>query len=170
MRAHDPAAAHLAGGAVEVLLAEAQAGEDLLGLGFEAVAAQLVEAVVDVVMNVLGVQRLDGMIGLPGLEDAAELRVFGRDGGGQFDDGFVGHRGAFLRQIADGDAAFAGDVAGIGGFLPENDGEKRGLAGAVRADQPDAVLAVHLERGVGEQNAFAVCLADAGQSQHEPTV
>ncbi len=43
---------------------------------------------------------------------------------------------------------------------------KRGLPRAVRTDQPDAVLAVHLQRRVGEQHALAVCLADACQSQH----
>jgi len=30
----------------------------------------------------------------------------------------------------------------------------------------DPVLAVHLQGGIGEQYAFAVCFADAGQSQH----
>ena len=59
VRAHDPAAAHLARGPVEILFAEAQAGEDLLGLGFEPVAAQLVEPVVHIVVDVLRVQRLD---------------------------------------------------------------------------------------------------------------
>ena len=39
--AHDPAAAHFAQGTVEILFAEAQAGEDLLGTGFELIAAQL---------------------------------------------------------------------------------------------------------------------------------
>ena len=41
------------------------------------------------------------------------------------------------------------------------------LPGPVRADQPDPVLAVHLQGGVGEQYPFAVCFADAGQSQHQ---
>ena len=43
VRAHDPAAAHFARGPVEILFAKAEAGEDLLGLGFELVAAVLSE-------------------------------------------------------------------------------------------------------------------------------
>ncbi len=35
VRPHHPAAAHLARGPVEILVAEAEAGEDLAGLGFE---------------------------------------------------------------------------------------------------------------------------------------
>ena len=145
VRPHHPAAAHLARGPVEILLAEAEAGEDLLGLGFEAIAAQLVEPVMHVVMDLLRVQRLDRVVRLPRLEDAAELRVFRRDGRGQFDDRLVADRRVLLRQIADRDAAFAGDLAGIGGFLAQDDRKERGLPGAVRADQPDAVLAVHLQ-------------------------
>ena len=38
--AHDPAAGVFAGGLVEVVLFEAEAGEDFLGLGFELVAVE----------------------------------------------------------------------------------------------------------------------------------
>ena len=122
--AHHPAAAHLARGPVEILLAEAQAGEDLLGLGFEPIAAQLIEPVMHVVMDVLRVQGLGRMVGFPGFEDAAQLGVFRRDGGGQFDDGFIADRGVFLRQIADGDAALGGDLACVGGFLAQDDARR----------------------------------------------
>ena len=114
MRAHDPAAAHFACGPVKVLFAEAQAGQDLLGFGFEPVAAQLIKPVVHIVMDFLGVQGLGRMVEFPGLEDAAELEVFRRDGRGEFDDGLVGDGRVFLRQVADGDAAFRGDFARIG--------------------------------------------------------
>ena len=145
VRPHHPAAAHLARGPVEILVAEAEPGEDLLGLGFETIAAQLVEPVVHVVMDLLRVQRLDRVVRLPRLEDAAELRVFRRDGRGQFDDRLVRHRRVLLRQIADGDAAFGGDGARVGGFLAQDDREQGGFPGPVRADQPDPVLAVHLQ-------------------------
>ena len=56
--AHDPAAAHFAGRPVEILFAETEAGEDLLGLGFQAIAAEFVEAVVDIVVDFLRVQGL----------------------------------------------------------------------------------------------------------------
>ena len=153
------------------MLAEAEAGEDLLGLGFEAVAAQLVEAVVDVVVDVLGVQRLDGVVGVPGLDDAAELGVFGGDGGGQLEDGLVAGGGVFLRQIADGDAAFAGDVAGVGRIPAPRMMEKSVVLPApFGPTRPMRSSRLTCKRGVGEQDAFAVGLADAGQSQHEPPV
>ena len=166
VRAHDPAAAHLARRPVKILFAKAEAGEDLLGLGFEPVAAQLVEPVVDIVVDVFHVLRLDGMVGVPGLDDAAELGEFRRDGRGQLDDGFVAGRRAFLRQIAEGHIPFLDDFAGIRRFGAEDDGKQRGFTRAVRADQPDAVPAVHLQRGVGEEHAPAIRLADVRESQH----
>ena len=68
------------------------------------------------------------------------------------------------------DAAFrAHGLPVVRRFRAEDDREQGGLARAVRAHQPDAVLAVHLQRGVGEQNLPAERLADAGKSQHERT-
>src|SRR5207253_3379616 len=52
MRAHDPAAAHLAGWAIKIFFAKTQAGEDLLGFGLEPITAQFVKAVVDIVVDV----------------------------------------------------------------------------------------------------------------------
>ncbi len=166
MRAHDPAAAHLPRRPVEILFAKAQPGKDLLGLGFKLIAAEFVETVVDIVVNFFRVQRLDGMVRFPGFDDPAEFRVFGRDRGGKFHDGFIPHGRAFLGQMAEGNAAFENDLAVVGGFFAENEGKERGLPGAVRSDQPDAVLAVHLKRGVGEQDASAVRFADAGKREH----
>ena len=53
MRAHDPAAAHFARGTVEILFAEAEAGQNLFRLGFELIAAEFVKPVVDVVVDFL---------------------------------------------------------------------------------------------------------------------
>jgi len=167
VRPHHPAAAHLARRAVEVRLAKTQPGEDLLGPGLQAVAAQRAKAIVRVVMDFLRGQRRGRVIGFPGLEDAAQPGVFRGDGGGQFEDGFIGDRGAFLRQVAKGNAALAVELAGVGGLLPEDNREQGGLAGSVRAHQPDAVLAIDLQRGIGEQHPPAVRLGDAGQRQHD---
>ena len=167
VRAHHPAAAHFARGPLEVALAETQAGENLLGLRFEPVAAQLVEAVMHIVVNFLRMQRLDRVIRFPRLDDAAQLHEIRRDGRGEFNHSFVaGHRG-FLRQVTERDAALTAHLAIIRRFRAEDDGKERGLPRAVRTDQPDAVLAIHLQRGLGEQNLPAVRLADAGKSQHE---
>ena len=164
VRPHHPAAAHLARGPVGILVAEAEAGEDLPGLGFETIAPQLVEPVMHVIMDLLRVRRLYRVVGLPRFENAAQLRVFGRDAGRQFYDGFVCHRGIFLRQVTDGDAAFGGDGARVSGFLAQDDREQSRLPGPVRADEPNPVLAVYLQQCIREQHPFAVRLADAGQS------
>ena len=57
VRAHHPAAAHFAGGPVEIFFPEAKPGENLLGFGFETIAAQLIETIVHIIVNLLGVQR-----------------------------------------------------------------------------------------------------------------
>src|SRR5262249_54952876 len=96
MGAHDPAAAHFAGWTVEVLFAEAEASENLFGFGFETIAAEFVEAIVDVVVDFFGMKGFDGMIGFPGFEDAAEFDEIGRNGGSEFDDGFITDGSVFL--------------------------------------------------------------------------
>ena len=166
MRAHHPSAAHLARGPLEIALAKSEAGENLLGLGVETVAAEFVEAVVDVIVNVLGMLRLDRMVGFPGFENPSQLRELRRDGSGQFDHRLVAHRRALLRQITELESALHRNLAGIGRRLAEHDGEERGLPRAIRADQPDAVFAVHLQRGVGEQRLSAIRFTDARESQH----
>ena len=130
VRAHDPAAGHLARGPVEVRVAEAQALENLLRAGLDLIAIQLVEAVVNVVMrvNVVRVGRL------PRLELAAHLDEVRRDGGGQLDDGFIPGGRALLRQVAQRDAALEIDLPIIRRVGLEDEREERGLARAVRSD------------------------------------
>ena len=120
-----------------------------------------------VVVDFIRMQRLDRMIRFPGLDDAAQFDEFRGDGRGQFDDRFIARRRGFLGQITDRDAAFPAQLAFIRRFRAQDDGKERGLARAIRTDQPDAVRAIHLQRGLGEQNPPAVRLADVGKSQHE---
>ena len=117
-------------------------------------------------MDFLPVQRFDRMLGFPGLDEPTEPCVLGRDGAGQFHHRFVAPGGAFLRQVTEGNVALPGDLAGIGRLGSQDERKEGGLARSVRADQPDAVLAVDLQGDVGEQHASAVSLADAGESQH----
>ena len=164
--AHHPAAAEFAGGAVKVLFAETEAGEYLLGLGIELVAAEFVKAVVGVVMDFFRVSGVNVVVGIPGQDEFAEAGEFGGDGGGEFEDGFVPGGRAFLREIAEVDAAFLDDLAGVGGFLTEDDPKERGLAGAIGADEADAVLAVHLQGGLIKEHLAAIGFADFRKSQH----
>src|ERR1043166_182013 len=164
VRAHDPAAAHLARGPVEILFAKAEPGENLLRLGFEPVTAQFVEAIVNVVVNVLRMQRFDGMILFPRLQNAPQLREFRRDRRRELNDRFVRDRTILLRKVADAHPALARGLAFIRGFFAQQYGKERGLPRAIRTDEADSVLTIHLQRRVGEQNPFAVRLADAGKS------
>ena len=167
VRAHDPAAAHLARRALKIAGPEAQTGENLPRFGLQAVAAQLVKTVMNVIMDIFRVQCLDRMIGLPGFEDTAQFGVLRRDGGGQLDDSFITCGRVLLWQIAEGNAAFEGDLASVGLLVAQDDREKRGLAGAIRSHQANAILSIDLERGIGEQDPFAVGFCEAGQRQHE---
>ena len=168
VRAHDPAAAHFLRRPVKILFAKAETREDLLRLGLDLIAIQFVEAIVDIVVNFLRVQRLDWMIRLPGFDDAAESREFRRNGHRHLHHRLVTGGRAFLRQITDRDVALSHDLAVVRRGFSEDEGKERGLARAVRADQPEAVATIDLQRDVGKQSPSAVCLADAGKCEHEP--
>ena len=161
MGAHDPAAAHGAGFAVEVAVAEGEAAEDAFGFGFEGVAAEFVEAgegfVVDFFVAALGFVFLDGFF---------EGGDFGGDGGGEFEDGFVCGGGGFLGEVAEGAAAVEDDAAVVGGVAAEDEGEEGGFARAVGADEADAFSVVDLEGDVLEEGAGAVGFRDFGEREH----
>src|SRR6516164_3410481 len=121
MCSHDPPSAHFPGGPLEIFFAKAQARQNLLGLSLEAIAAELVKAIVHIIVNGFRVQRLDWMIHFPGLYDATKLYVFRCDAGSEFENGLICNRGVFLRQIAEGNTAFLRDLALVSPFLPKND-------------------------------------------------
>ena len=75
--------------------------------------------------------------------------------GRQLEHGLVADRRGFLRQMADRRLRSTRHFARVRRVAPEDEREERGLARAVRADQPDAVLAVDLQRHVLEQHAVA---------------
>ena len=98
--AHDPAAGVFAGGLVEVVLLEAEAGEDLLGLGFELVAVEVGELVLG--LGEIRMREVAGFLVLAhGAEDADHFRS---DAHGDLDDRFIGGLAGFLGEVAgDGD-------------------------------------------------------------------
>ena len=163
VRAHDPAAAHLARGAVEVGLAEGEAAEDALGFRLELVAAEL-RVLAERVVGLLGIGRASARtIG----EDAHELAVLRRDGAREFKDGLVAGGGGFLRQVAERGVLVEDDAAGVGLAGAEDDGEQRRLARAVRADQRDALAEVDAQRHLFKEGACAKAFADIGQGKHK---
>ena len=143
VRAHDPAAGERLGEFVVVGFAEAEAGEDLLGAGLE--------RVVDVpVVVVLGL----------------ELAAAGRD----LEDRLVADGRAFLREEAEVRAAFPFDQAFVRLVLVEDDVEERRLAGAVGADEAEAVRPGDVQRDLREQGAGSVGLGNIGNRQHRKGV
>jgi hypothetical protein len=130
--AHDPAAGEGFGELVGVVGFEAEAIEDFAGARFE--------GVVDVVVVLGGLQFF----------------AAGRD----VEDGFVAGGRGFLGQVAEVGAAFPLDGAGVGFLFAEDEAEERGLAGAVGADEAQAVGAGNEQRDVREEFACAVGLGD----------
>ena len=69
-----------------------------------------------------------------------------------------------LRQVPD--LADDVDLAGVRDALPRQRGEGGGLAGAVAADQADAVARLHAEGGVADEDAGAGTKLEAGRRYH----
>src|SRR5436190_15129831 len=88
--------------------------------------------------------------------------------GGDFQNGFIAGRGAFLREKAERYAALESDLAIIRRLLAKNQGKQRGLARAVWTDEANAVLPVDGKGHIGEQSASAESFAKARNCEHEP--
>lgn len=162
MGAHNPAAAQLACGPVKITLAEGQAGEDALGLGFQGVAAQGGKLTHGFVVGV----ALRIASGLALGDDAPPLRELRGGGRGEFEDALLCHGRGLLREVADGGVALAAHAAGIGLDLAENDGEEGGFARAVGADKGDAVGALDLCADVLKKDLRPVGFGDAVDGDH----
>ena len=151
--AHDPSAAHGAGGNVEVGLAEGEAGENAFGFGLEVVAVVLDEGGDGFVMfgRVFAREGAQGGVGLGHGRGRA---------GGELEHGFLARGGTFLGEEAEGASALEIDRAFVGGVVAEDEGEEGGFSGAVGADQSDAVPRIDLQRGVGKEGAAAEGFGD----------
>jgi hypothetical protein len=65
-------------------------------------------------------------------------------------------RDALLRQVAGGVGARADDLAGVGVDEAEDDLQQRRLAGAVGADDRDALVVADAQRQVAEEDVVPV--------------
>ena len=144
--AHHPAAAHRAQGPVEIPFAERQPAQNCFGPRLELVAAERL------IPRLHGVKifRLGIVAGIERLHPPLKLDDFRRDPRRQLQHRLVADRRGFLRQMADRRLALDRHFARVRRVASEDQREQRGLARAVRADQPDAVVAVDLERHVLE--------------------
>jgi hypothetical protein len=91
---------------------------------------------------------------------AAE-RLFGGRVGGEhaLHHGVAVAERRLLRHVADAGAGRARDAAAVGRLVARDDADEGGLAGAVRADQPDLLAGEDAEGGVGDDRAETVALA-----------
>ena len=171
--AHLPAAGEGAHVAVDALVVEAEAVQDLARLRLEGVAAHvlvgllhLAEAGEDGVHLVRArgiahrvLQRLELVVQVA---EAAAARD------GLVEHGAAGHLLDVLAEVADGELAGDRDLALVRRLLSDDQAEERGLARAVGTDEPDLLARVELEGRVDEKDLPAVLLAEMGERDHEP--
>jgi hypothetical protein len=169
--AHLPAARQRPDVAVDAGVLEAEAVQHLAGLALERVAAEvlvfllhLAEALQDRV-HVVGAIRV-----AHGVLERFELVVQVADAAAP-GNRLVQHRPArhllhVLAEVADRGLARHRHFAVVGPFLADDHAEKGGLAGPVRADEPDFVAGIELEGRVDEQDLSPVLLADARKRNH----
>ena len=144
-RPHAPAAGKLRQRAMQLVGPEAEAAQDGARRRLEPIAAERLEAVLEIAVargERVTRRRLEGAgdvlhlaLERPHLVEAAQR--FHQHGAG-------GAGGDLLRQIPDGGGARAAHLPGVRLVETGQDPAERGLAGAVGADEPDA-LAVELD-------------------------
>src|SRR4029078_7246247 len=87
-------------------------------------------------------------------------------GDGLVEPGPAAHLVALLPEVADGDLLRHGDGAVVHRLLARDYAKERGLARAVRPDQPRPLPRIELEGGIDEDDLTAILLADAGEGDH----
>ena len=148
-------------GRVSSAVPEAEPAQDDARLRLEAVPAQRLEAVLEVpvprgervVRRFVEPHRQRFQLALE-LPDLRESRQ------GLAQDRAAGLAGGLLRQVADGRLAGPADAPGVGRIQAREDPAERGLADAVRPDEPDALAPAELPRDVPEEHPVAVGLGD----------
>ena len=160
-RAHPPAPRELGHRTRQLVGTEAEAGEDRLGLVLQPVAAERLEAMLEVA--VARGQRLGRRRGQrrrhvfhvtlerPDVREAGER--------------FRQHRalaagGGLLRKVADGGGARAAHAPHVGIVETGEDAAERRLAGAVGADEPDPLPLRDAPRQIAEEDLPAERLGD----------
>ena len=158
-RAHLPAAGQLRDGPVELAGAEAQAREDLLGpvaaIARLEVGQQEVQVREPLRQLELGLGGGGGELGLDGLQVGEEPVAVPDEGLHRLDQRAGRQLQDVLRQVADARAAGAGQLALVGLALAGEDAQERRLAGAVGADEPDALARLDGEADLVEDELAA---------------
>jgi hypothetical protein len=172
--AHFPAARELPNVAIDLVILEAEAVQNLAGLRFERIAAEMVVLLLHLAEareNAVHVVR--ALVIFHGALEVLELVMQIADAAAA-GDGLVEHRPArhllhILAEIADGQALGNRDLTLVGSFLADDHAKQGGLAGAVGADQADLVAGIQLKGGVNEDQLFAVLLVDIREGDQTPS-
>ena len=88
------------------------------------------------------------------------------DGEALVEDGLAAQGEAILREVAEGHAFDAGELAVVEGFDAGEDLEQGGFAGAVAADEAGALVGRDEPVGVFKEEFLAEALAGAGELEH----
>ena len=88
------------------------------------------------------------------------------DGEALGEDGFAAEGEAVLREVAEGHAFDAGELAVVEGFDAGEDFEQGGFAGAVAADQASALVRRDEPVGVFKEEFLAEAFAGGGELEH----
>ena len=128
-------------------------------LRLEPVAAERLEAVLEVAVA-RGERLVRRRVETGGhvLQLSLDLPDLREPGEGLAQDRAARLPGRFLREVPDRRLARPAHAPGVGRVEPRQDPAERGLADAVRADQPDALAPGELPRDLAEQHAVAVGL------------
>ena len=112
-------------------------------------------------------QSLQNPLGLghEGTVEATKL-IAVQMAGRQFENAFLAHGSALLRQKADGRAALAGDSPRSGFLLTQDELEQRGFPGAVRTHQAQPVGPIDGQRDVLKEGSPAIRFSDFRESKH----
>ena len=170
-RPHAPAAGKLRQRPMQLVGPEAEPAQDAARGRLEPIAAERLEAVLEIAVargeRVTG-RRLEGAgdvlhlaLERPHLVEPAQR--FHQHGAG-------GAGGDLLGQIADGRRARAAHLPGVRLLETGQDPAERGLAGAVGADEPDALAIRDAPGDVAEDELAAEPLRDVVELDHRPPI
>ena len=162
--------------AVPVFFGEAEAAEDCAYLRVEGVDVVDMELVGDVGVAIGSGQVLFGFrVGRrEGVGEVFGFALEGveviEDGETLGEDGFAAEGEAILREVAEGHAFDAGELAVVEGFDAAEDFEEGGFAGAVAADEAGALVRRDEPVGVFEEEFLAEAFAGGGELKHAPSI
>ena len=169
--AHLPAARERADVAIDPLVVEAQAMQDLTRLRFQTVAAQMLVLVLHFTkaredpIHPPGFLRIGHRV-LERLELVVKIAEPPATGDRLVQNRPAGHLLDVLTEVSDRQPLRDGHIAFVDRLLANDHPEERCLARTIRSDETDLLTRIELKRRVDEQHLLPVLLADSGERDH----